>query len=89
MLTRCLHTLDLAIRDTPDLILLDLAAPDALTRCRTLRERDPDLPIVALIHLTADYWQAWEAGAKAVVLVPFDLLDLQATIGILLGEDDG
>jgi DNA-binding response OmpR family regulator len=77
------------VSNTPDLLLLDLAAPDALARCQALREQHPDLPIVTLIHLAADQMAAWEAGANAVVLIPFDLLDLQATIGILLGEDDG
>jgi CheY-like chemotaxis protein len=91
MLTRCLQALDMAVTGAngqPDLLLLDLAAPDALAHCRTLRERDFDLPIVALIAHKADQFAAWEAGANAVLPVPFDLLDLHATIGILLGEDD-
>jgi hypothetical protein len=31
---------------------------------------------------------AWEAGANAVLPIPFDVLDLHTTIRILLGGDD-
>lgn len=91
LLSRCLRGQGLTPTETgdPDLVLLDLAAPDAFAHCRALREQHPDLPIVALTPLVSDHLAAWEAGANAVLPIPFDVSDLRDLCHVLLEDRIG
>jgi hypothetical protein len=63
-------------------LLLLFLAPSAVGWAATLRT----LPRSAFSVQRSE--SAWEAGANAVLPIPFDVLDLHATIHILLGDHD-
>lgn len=77
------HGLDVARRQTFDLILLDLMLPgiDGMEICRALRQRK-DTPIIMLTARAdeADRVMGLEAGADDYVLKPFSSRELLARI---------
>ncbi len=80
--------LRLALRETFDLVLLDLRLPDlsGLEVCRRLRLLDPDLPILMLTALDAveDRVTGLRAGADDYLPKPFAFDELLARIAALL-----
>ena len=93
------HTaIDSAIRNNPDLILLDVAMPEVsgLDVCRELRRKGFDAPIIMLTAKSdeIDRVVGLEIGADDYVAKPFSLRELQARIRVRLrrqpaGSPDG
>lgn len=79
--------LDLAIRERPDLIILDLMLPglDGLEVCRRIR-RSSDVPIIMLTakESEADRVAGLELGADDYVIKPFSMRELVARIRSVL-----
>ena len=77
------QALDLARREQPDLIILDLMLPrlDGLEVCRTLR-RERDVPIIMLTAREAevDRVVGLELGADDYVVKPFSVRELMARV---------
>ncbi len=80
--------LDVARRQPPDLVILDVMMPglDGLEVCRRLRGGDPALPIILLTARDAasDQVQGLETGADDYVIKPFTFEVLLARIRALL-----
>lgn len=81
-----------AVREKPDLILVDILMPgmDGFEVCRRLRE-DPttkDIPIIATTAAGADdiEHQCRTAGADDCIRKPYDSLDLLTRIHQLIGK---
>ena len=80
------ETLDTAMRDLPDLILLDVIMPgmDGLEVLRNLRERPEtrDLPVIILTAKgeAEDVVMGLEAGASDYISKPFNAAELQARV---------
>lgn len=74
--------LDLALRESPDVIVLDIMMPgmDGLEMCRVLRENSAvsDTPVVILSAKAkqADIEAGYEAGANEYVTKPFEPMEL-------------
>lgn len=97
--TRCLvreaadgvEALDIARRERPDLVLLDVGMPrlDGYAVCRALKD-DPCTADIKVMMLTARAEQAdrelgLEAGADAYITKPFSPRDLLSNVERLLG----
>lgn len=80
--------LDLAIRERPDLVVLDLLLPDmgGLEVCRELRSLHFDAPILMVTGLrpVEDRVAGLGAGADDYLLKPFDERELVARVDALL-----
>ena len=77
-------------RGLVDLIMIDIIMPqmDGLEAINRLRQRDPQLAILAMSGGSADYLQkASEHGASAVLQKPFENQTLYDTVSGLLGDD--
>ena len=87
--------LDVARREQPDLIVLDLMLPkvDGLEVCRTIRQSPaPALRTVPILMLTAkvdevDKVVGLELGADDYVTKPFSMRELLARVKAMLGLD--
>jgi DNA-binding response OmpR family regulator len=82
------RALDLAVRDKPDLILLDVLLPglDGLDVCRKLKA-GPDTRAIPVIFLTGQsesdqILAGFEAGAVDYVTKPFRVLELLARVHV-------
>jgi DNA-binding response OmpR family regulator len=80
--------LDRAMRDPPDLVILDLGLPllDGMDVCRRIRGRDPATPILMLTArgTEADRVRGLEIGADEYVVKPFGVRELAARVNALL-----
>jgi DNA-binding response OmpR family regulator len=80
--------LDRALRDPPDLVILDLGLPllDGMNVCRRLRQRDPATPLIMLTArgTEADRVRGLEIGADEYVVKPFGVRELAARVNALL-----
>ncbi len=80
--------LDRALRDPPDLVILDLGLPllDGMDVCRRIRQRDPATPIMMLTARAAeaDRVRGLETGADEYVVKPFGVRELAARVRALL-----
>ena len=78
------------IRDSPDLVILDVNMPDldGYTVCRRLREPPVGaaMPIIMLSATVeeSDRRSALEAGANDIISKPFDMEDLRQRVRTLL-----
>jgi len=89
--TRGLDALDIAIREKPDLILLDIMLPgpvDGLEVCRRLRSydetRDTYIIIVSAKGMSVDIDAGMEAGADEYIVKPFKIMPLMRNIKEIL-----
>ena len=80
--------LDRALRDPPDLVILDLGLPllDGMDVCRRIRSRDPSTPILMLTARSAeaDRVRGLEIGADEYVVKPFGVRELVARVRAML-----
>lgn len=80
--TEAAAALDLALRERPDVCVLDIMLPrvDGLSLLRTLREREEtrEIPVVLLTALSRadDELRGWEAGADLYVRKPYSTVGL-------------
>ena len=84
------EALALALRDRPDLVILDIVMPglDGLEVCRRLRQ-SPALASVPVLFLTVrdsiqDRIEGLDAGSDDYLVKPFDLGELKARVRALL-----
>lgn len=82
------EVVNLVIKKSPDLILLDIVLPDisGFEVCRELRQKGLDLPIIILTGKTEeiDRVVGLELGADDYITKPFSLRELQARIRVHL-----
>lgn len=82
-----LEALDLAQKENPDLIILDVMMPemDGITACTKIREFS-NVPIIMLTAKTTDMDKliGFEQGADDYLTKPFNILELKARIRALL-----
>lgn len=82
-----LEALELAKKEKPDLIILDVMMPemDGLTACTKIREFS-NVPIIMLTAKTTDMDKliGFEQGADDYLTKPFNILELKARIRALL-----
>ena len=80
--------LTLALKESPDLILLDLMLPklDGFAICREIRKRKNPVPILMLTArgLVNDRVNGLDAGADDYLVKPFSLAELNARVRALL-----
>jgi DNA-binding response OmpR family regulator len=80
--------LDRALRDPPDLVILDLGLPllDGMDVCRRIRQRDPATPILILTArgTEADRVRGLETGADEYLVKPFGVRELVARVRAIL-----
>ena len=80
--------LERALKEKPDLILLDLMMPrlDGLALCRELRARGRNVPILMLTAkgMVQDKVHGFEAGADDYLVKPFSTEELLARVRALL-----
>lgn len=85
--------LQAALREAPDLVLLDVMLPgmNGLDVCRELRRRQFDRPIIMLTARSAevDRVVGLEIGADDYVTKPFGIRELLARIRVRLRRHDG
>ena len=85
--------LQLALRETPDLVLLDIMLPgmSGLDVCRELRKNHFDQPIIMLTARSAevDRVVGLEIGADDYVTKPFGIRELLARIRVRLRRHEG
>jgi DNA-binding response OmpR family regulator len=85
--------LDAAVRDLPDLVILDIMLPgmSGLDVCRELRKRRFDSPIIMLTARSAevDRVVGLEIGADDYVTKPFGIRELLARIRVRLRRHAG
>lgn len=76
------EAVEVALRDRPDLILMDIMMPelDGLDATRELRRRGTAIPIIAVTAMDGARQLALQAGACDVVRKPVDLRGLVARI---------
>jgi DNA-binding response OmpR family regulator len=84
------EALELARRERPDLVILDIVMPglDGLEVCRRLR-RDPTVAAVPILFLTVrslleDRVTGLDEGCDAYLVKPFDMRELKAHVRALL-----
>ncbi len=88
------QAVNVAIKERPDLVLMDLSLPllDGLAATRRIRMCDGmnNIPIVAVsAHDTTDFHsEALAAGCNDYVTKPIDFDQLESVISRLLGNDD-
>jgi len=75
--------------DKPDVVILDVMLPgeSGLSVCRTLRQREPDLPIVLMSCRRTDELDrvcGFEGGADDYLIKPFGMRELVARINARL-----
>lgn len=79
-----LQAVDIAVRQRPSMILMDVAMPgiDGLEAMRRIKAEIPAMPIViASAHsMASDHQRFLEAGADNVLSKPFRLADLIAIV---------
>jgi len=82
------HALDLATRNPPHLIILDLMLPDiaGIEVCRVLKRR---IPAVSVVMLTAkkeeaDRLAGFQSGAEDYIVKPFSVLELVMRVKAIL-----
>jgi DNA-binding response OmpR family regulator len=84
--------LEIAFRDKPDLILLDIMLPklDGLSVCRQLREKRMDAPIIILTarNLEQDKVTGLKIGADDYMTKPFSISELLARTEASLRRTD-
>jgi two-component system response regulator MprA len=82
------EALSFLLRDTPDVIVLDVLMPrtDGLTVCRRLRDRGDHTPVLMLTarHEVSDRVAGLDAGADDYLVKPFALDELLARLRALL-----
>lgn len=84
------QALEVARRETPHLVIMDIEMPemDGLTATRRIREEASlrDVPIVAVSAYGAEHWRerALEAGCNEYVSTPFEPQELSTLIKSLL-----
>lgn len=80
-----LEALELAQRERPDLVLLDMKIPgmDGLDILRKLKEKDPQVQVIMMTaYGELDMVkEARRMGAKAHFTKPFDIEELKALVG--------
>ena len=80
--------LAMAIKENPDLIILDIMLPkkDGFQVCRDLREKGFDMPILMLTARgeEADKVLGFDVGADDYLTKPFGILELSARVRALL-----
>src|ERR1700741_1280295 len=80
--------LDRALRESPDLVVLDVMMPkmSGLDVCKQLRARRPDLPIIMLTARgqEVDKVVGLELGADDYVTKPFSIRELMARVKAVL-----
>ena len=80
--------LDRALRDPPDLVILDLGLPllDGMDVCRRIRQRDPATPIMILTARGGedDRVRGLETGADEYLVKPFGVRELVARVRAML-----
>jgi two-component system alkaline phosphatase synthesis response regulator PhoP len=85
--------LQVALRETPDLVLLDIMLPgmSGLDVCRELRKKHFDRPIIMLTARSAevDRVVGLEIGADDYVTKPFGIRELLARIRVRLRRHEG
>lgn len=85
-----LEALDVARREVPDLVIMDIEMPamDGLAATRRIREEENlrDVPVVAVSAYGEEHWRdrAIEAGCNEYVSTPFDPRELNELIKSLL-----
>jgi CheY-like chemotaxis protein len=85
-----LEALDVARRELPDLVIMDIEMPalDGLAATRKLRQEEGlrDVPIVAVSAYGAEHWRdrALAAGCNEYVSTPFEPAELSELIKSLL-----
>ena len=76
--------LEMALRDHPDIVLLDIMLPkmDGFSVCRAIRERDSALPILLLTARgeEEDKVRGLELGADDYITKPFSIKELLARV---------
>jgi DNA-binding response OmpR family regulator len=89
--TRGASGLEMAARDVPDLIILDIMLPDldGFEVCRRLKSSRHELAAVPIIMLSArgaelDRVRGLELGADDYVTKPFSLMELLARVAVVL-----
>ena len=84
------EAVDLALREHPDLILMDLKMPvlNGIAATRLIREHEElrDVPIVVVSALDPELFRdaAFSVGATAFLPKPLDLIQLEGTLNNLL-----
>ena len=82
------EALALAIKENPDLIILDIMLPkkDGFQVCRDLREKGFDMPVLMLTARSeeADKILGFDVGADDYLTKPFGILELSARVRALL-----
>jgi len=80
--------MEVAIRDRPDVVVLDLMLPrmDGLAVCKELRQKSPQMPILMLTAKddVVDKVLGLEMGADDYITKPFSLRELEARIKSVL-----
>lgn len=80
--------IEVAIRDRPDVVVLDLMLPrmDGLAVCKELRHKSPQMPILMLTAKddVVDKVLGLEMGADDYITKPFSLRELEARIKSVL-----
>jgi two-component system, cell cycle response regulator DivK len=85
-----LEALEVARRESPDLIIMDIEMPEmdglAATRQMRLEEQLRDVPVVAVSAYGEEHWRdrAIEAGCNEYVSTPFDPTKLSELISSFL-----
>jgi CheY-like chemotaxis protein len=87
-----MEALSAARTERPDLVILDVMMPasDGFEVCH-LFKTDPDLSSIPVILLTARYQdddgkRGQQAGADALIIKPFDPVELQALVRSLISQ---
>ena len=88
------EAVDIARRETPDLILMDILMPkvDGLTACHTLKKdrTTGNIPVVMLsgVGYELNMKLSQKLGADAYITKPFSTKGLRETVGQLINKAD-
>jgi CheY-like chemotaxis protein len=86
------QALSLIVRQTPDLVLLDVKMPglDGISLLKSLRETGVGVPIFLMTGYDSLQvaQEALTSGANAYLPKPFDLMHLDRLIGEAIGSED-